>query len=425
MNNPSAGGNRATNVRYRVVSMAVLLAMITYMDRSCISVLAKDIMRDLSLTKLQMGYVFTAFAAAYALFEIPTAWWADRAGARNVLTRIVTWWSIFTIATAVAFNLAYLLIVRFLFGAGEAGAWPSVARVFSRWASKRERGTVQGIFFAGAHFAGGTTPLLIILLSAWFGWRTIFVLFGMLGFIWAIVWFRWFRDDPAEHSSVSRSELEYIEKDRPREEGHSVGWEYWRRLAARRNTWALCLMYFPNSFAFYFCITWLPTYLEERFGFVGWKMALFAGLPLFLSVVSDMLGGVVTDWAYLRFGPRIGRCGVGAAVYLLAGAAMVFAAFSNQSMLSAVALSLGAATSMFALGASWGACLDIGGKNSGVVSATMNTSGQIGSIICPIVVPLVMKAFDDWAAPLYLIGVLFFAGAIFWAFIDPRKPIFE
>jgi Major Facilitator Superfamily len=161
--------------RYRVVALAVLLAMVTYLDRVCISKLAPDIMRDLDLSKIQMGYVFSAFALAYAAFEIPTAWWADRAGTRAVLTRIVIWWSSFTIATAAAANYVMLLAIRFLFGAGEAGAWPCVARTFSRWIPTRERGTVQGVFFAGAHLMGGLTPLLVVALQPYLPWRAIFV----------------------------------------------------------------------------------------------------------------------------------------------------------------------------------------------------------------------------------------------------------
>ena len=156
---------RPTRVRYQVVALAVALAMVTYLDRVCISKLAPDIMRDLGLSKIQMGYVFSSFTLAYAFFEIPTAWWADREGTRRVLTRIVIWWSSFTIATAAAFNYATLLAVRFLFGAGEAGAWPCVARTFSRWIPASERGTIQGIFFAGAHLAGGLTPLVVVALQ--------------------------------------------------------------------------------------------------------------------------------------------------------------------------------------------------------------------------------------------------------------------
>ena len=193
-----------THVRYRVVALATCLAVITHLDRACIATLAPGIMRDLGLTTVQMGYVFTAFQLAYALFEIPTARWADRKGTRLVLARIVVWWSCLTAATGAATSYAVLLATRFLFGVGEAGAWACVARTFSRWIPRRERGTVQGIFFAGAHLVGGLTPALVLWLLQFLSWRQIFVCFGALGFVWTAVWLAWFRDDPAEHPAWTR-----------------------------------------------------------------------------------------------------------------------------------------------------------------------------------------------------------------------------
>ena len=194
---PAAG-----RVRYRVVAFAVGLAGITYLDRICISTLTPAIMRDLALTKLDMSYVFSAFAVAYALFEIPSAWWGERIGTRRVLTRIVCWWSAFTIATASVWSYGSMLAVRFLFGAGEAGAWPNAARTFSRWIPAPERGRVQGVFFAGAFLFGGLTPALVGLLEPHVGWRGVFACFGLTGFVWAAAWFRWFRDEPADHPQV-------------------------------------------------------------------------------------------------------------------------------------------------------------------------------------------------------------------------------
>src|SRR5690242_14758624 len=203
-----------THVRYRVVAFAVALAGVTYLDRVCISILAPSIMQDLALTRIQMSYVFSAFTFAYAIFEIPTAWWADRIGSRRVLTRIVMWWSGFTMLTGAAFNFPALLIVRFLFGVGEAGAWPNAARVFSRWIPERERGRVQGVFFAGAHLAGGLTPALVAWIALYLPWRLVFVIFGFVGLAWAAFWYRWFRDEPREHPAVNTAEAELIETTR-------------------------------------------------------------------------------------------------------------------------------------------------------------------------------------------------------------------
>jgi ACS family glucarate transporter-like MFS transporter len=421
----ASGAVQPTRIRFRVLGLTILLGMVTYLDRVCISVLAPDIQEDLTLSKMEMSFVFSAFALAYAAFEIPTAWWADRVGTRTVLTRIVIWWSSFTIATAAAFNYASLLVIRFLFGMGEAGAWPSVARTFSRWSPRRERGTVQGIFFTGAHLAGGLTPLLVMRLTHVFNWRVLFVLFGMVGFVWAAFWYRWFRDDPSEHPQVNALELQHIVAERLPDAGHSAGWDYWRRLLSQRNILALCLMYLPNSFAFYFCITWLPTYLKERHGLTETSLGIFAGLPLVLSVLADLFGGLTTDWAVARFGLRVGRCGVGGSAYLVASLAMILAIVSTEPMVAATCISVATAASMFMLGAAWGTCLDIGGNHAGVVSATMNTAGQIGSLLSPIAVTYLADKFSNWNAPLYLIAFLFLLGAASWCFVDPRRPVFE
>jgi len=425
--NTSVSNDHATHVRYKVVSLAVLLAMVTYLDRACIATLAPNIMRDLQLSKEQMSWIYSAFALAYAVFEIPTAWWADRRGTRHVLTRIVVWWSTFTMATAAAFNFVSMLVTRFLFCAGEAGAWPSVARTFSRWIPKSERGTVQGIFFSGAHLAGGLTPLLVVWLTQTMHlqWRTIFVIFGLTGLVWAIVWYLWFRNDPSEHRDVNAAELNMIVTERAPDSGHHEGWDYWKRLFGHRNTLSLCLMYFPNSFAFYFCITWLPTYLKEKHGFETLQLGLFAGLPLILSVAGDLFGGVTTDVVTKRFGLRIGRCAVGASAYVLAGGAMIFAGITHQPMLAAILIASAVAASMFTLGAAWSTCIDIGGNHSGVISAAMNTSGALSSVLSPLLVTWLLRLYGNWNVPLYVMGGLFLMGAVCWSLIDPRKRIFD
>lgn len=421
--NPAA--ERPTRVRYRVVGLMLSLAMITYLDRACIATLAPDIMRDLSLSKEQMSWVYSAFALAYALFEVPTAWWADRMGTRRVLTRIVLWWSAFTMATATAFSFSSLVVTRFLFGIGEAGAWPCVARTFSRWIPLAQRGRVQGIFFSGAHLAGGLTPIVALTLGGWLGWRAVFVVFGLAGLGWTAVWWRYFRDDPSEHPAVNAAENALIAAGRlPVVAGHE-GWPYWRRLLAHRNTLPLCLAYIPNSCAFYFCITWLPTFLKEKHHFTSISLGFVSGLPLIFAVVGDLFGGAATDWAVRRFGLRIGRAGVSALGNGVAGLAMIGATVVNHPVAAVALITLSVTATMFTLGATWSTCLDIGGPHVGVVSAAMNTAGQLGSIFGPPVVIYLLRRFDDWNAPVLAIGILFLAGAACWSFIDPRDRVFE
>ena len=276
--------------------MTMALAAITYLDRVAIGVTRPYIARDLDLTPTQMGYVFSAFYLSYALFEIPTGWWGDKVGTRRVLTRIVCWWSAFTVLTGFAFNYPSLLAIRFLFGAGEAGAWPNVARTFSRWFPRRERGTVQGIFFMGAHLAGGLTPLLATALLAYMDWRTLFVRLRIdrvrLGarMVSMVSRHAGRTSRRSARPSAPSSKTAKLHRRTP-----ALETTQWKRLLANRTVVCLCLMYFTQTFGNAFYVTWLPTYLASR-GLSGVATAaILSGLPLTLSVVADLTGGITTD----------------------------------------------------------------------------------------------------------------------------------
>ena len=415
---------RATRVRYGVVGIVTLLGMITYIDRACLSNLAPYLMADLGLTKVQMSWAFSAFALAYALFEIPTGCLADRTGTRRVFTRIVLWWSAFTLATAAVTGYAMLLIVRFLFGAGEAGAWPCMARTFSRWIPLRERGVVQGIFFAGAHLGGAFTPLLVAGLLTLMPWRLVLVSFGLLGLVWAFVWHRWFRDEPADHPGVNAAERQLIEGGRGPVPHHAFTFGYWRTLFLNRNVIALCLMYFPNSFVFYFCITWLPTYLKEKHHFEGSAALIYAGLPLFLAIFGDLCGGFVTDYATRRFGARAGRTGVGAVTYGIAAAALLAVPSCPNPHAAAILIALSVAATMTSLAAAWTTCIEVGGSQPAVVGATMNSASQVGAMLCPLLVGYSLKWFNEWNVTIYVMGAMFVVGVGCWCLVDPGNKVF-
>ncbi len=426
--------NAPTHARFRVVGLATALAMVTYLDRVSIGTLAPGIMRDLGLSIVEMGYVFTAFQFAYALFEIPTGRWADRKGTRSVLTRIVIWWSCLTAATAAAVSYPMMLAIRFLFGAGEAGAWPCVARTFSRWIPVNERGRVQGIFFSGAHLVAGLTPALILtymrpdlpdIADPRMSWRLVFVIFGAVGLVWVVLWRRWFRDDPSAHPDVDAAELAKIVRERPPDTGHAEGWQYWSGLLRSRDLVALSIMYIPNCMIFYFCITWLPTYLAQRHGFDITGVAIFAGLPLIVSMPGDLLGGLVTDRLTARFGLRVGRCGLGAAAYIVVGLALIAGATASSPIWAAVLFAFATGLTMFTLGAAWGVVMDVGRNHVGVVGATMNSTGNLVAMLNPLIVAYSVEWFGSWNLPLYIMGVLFLVGAVCWGLIDPTRPVFD
>jgi MFS transporter, ACS family, glucarate transporter len=417
-----AAARGTTRTRYKVLAMTMVLGAILYLDRVTISITRPYVARDLNLTANQMGYVFSAFYFAYALFEIPTGWWADRMGTRRVLTRIVCWWSAFTVFTGGAFSFASMVSIRFLFGAGEAGALPTVARTFSRWFPRQERGTAQGIFFMSMHLAGGLTPIIVTALLAYFNWRTLFAMFGSIGFVWAAAWHRWFRDSPAEHRGVGAAERELIESGLAADTSQALEPTQWKRLLWNRTVVCLCLMYFTQAFGGAFYVTWLPTYLATR-GLTGMTAGILAGLPLILSSAADLLGGLTTDRAVRRFGLRLGRITVGGGALAAAGAFTIAGAFVESPVVGAILIAVGGGSSNFLLGAAWGTCVDIGGRRSGAVSAAMNTSGQVGAILSPILVAQVVSRFSQWSAPLYVTGVLFLLGSLCWVWVDPTKPV--
>lgn len=410
-------------VRYLVLAFCIALGAITYMDRVAISITSKDISRELGLSDVQMGFVFSAFTLAYGAFEIPTGWWGDRIGTRAVLTRIVTWWSAFTMATAAAFNYPSLLAIRFLFGVGEAGAWPNVARTLSRWFPANERGRAQGIFFTGAHGGAAITPLIITWLLTLTTWRNVFLIFGSIGFFWALAWWLWFRNEPAEHSAVTPEERKLIEAGRLQQAAHTLSGVPWGKILSNRNVFFLCVQYFTQSYGFYFFLTWMPTYLARERGFASTKLGLMASLPFIACVIADIFGGFASDAASRRFGVRFGRALVAGSSFLIASATMLAGTAAQDPQTAAILLAMASGWSAFLLGAAWSTCVDIAGAHAGVVSACMNTAGQVGGMLSPVLIGFVLQYWGNWSMPLYLTGALFFVGALCWLFIDPTQHI--
>jgi MFS transporter, ACS family, glucarate transporter len=407
--------------RYRVVAATVALAGVTYLDRVCVGVLAPSIMTDLRITPIQMSFVFSAFTAAYALFEMPTAWWADRIGSRRVLTRIVLWWSAFTMLTAAATSYAVMLAVRFLFGVGEAGAWPNAARVFSRWIPLRERGRVQGVFFAGAHLAGGLTPGLVTLIALYLPWRRVFVALGFVGLAWAGFWYSWFRDEPREHPSVNAAEADLIEQTRGLPPGPRHG--DWQEVFRIPSLLPLCLQYVANSYGYYFFITWLPTYLVKARGMTSAELAIFSGLPLTLSAIADVTGGFTTDALCRRLGVRNGIRGIGVASYLFAAAAMIAGTLAASPRIGGTLIAIGGAFSMFTLAPSWATAIGLGGRNTALLSSVMNTAGQVGAFFSPLVLAFLVDHTGNWSLPLHVLSGLYVMAAVCWFLIHPERPM--
>ncbi len=412
-----------THARNTVLGFAITLAVITYIDRVCISKSADLMMRDLSLTKEQMGYAFSAFGWAYALFEIPGGWLGDKIGPRLVLMRVVVMWSIFTALTGWAWGLASLVIFRFLFGVGEAGCFPNITKAFTTWFPPGERVRAQGIMWLSARWGGAFTPLLVVWVLTYVSWREAFSVFGVIGIIWAVFFFRWFRDDPRQHRSVNAGELAVIGDAVHNSVSH--GKVPWGKLVRSRTVWMLWLQYFCMSYSWYFYITWMPTYLRESFPALGkWESALLNCIPLFFGGLGSFFCGIVSERIARSVGSGTTRR-VMAMVGLSGAAVMLVVSTKFQNPLFAMlAVGLASFGNDLAMPGSWGACMEVGGKYAGSLSGSMNMMGNIGGALAPLAVPLVLTfAGGNWNLNFYMFAAVYVVGAMAWWFIDPVTPL--
>ena len=411
-----------THVRYRVVAFAVSLAIFSYIDRVALSRAAGTISKELGLSKEQMGWVFFAFACAYAAFEIPSGYMGDRLGPRRVLMRIVLWWSFFTAATGWAFNFLSLFLTQLLFGAGEAGCFPNITRALTTWLPREERVRAQGIIWLSARWGGAFTPVLVVLLFQFVSWRIAFGIFGMVGVLWAIFFFRWFRDNPADNPKVNALELELM-RDTEQLLGH--GRIPWGRFAGSRQVWLLCAQYFCLSFGWYFYITWLPTFLDEKLKLSLNQGALYGILPLFLGGLGSLFCGFIYPFLIRLIGSVTkARKLLACAGFLGAGSLLIVATFLHEPLAVMLVLGFASFCNDLVMPTSWGTCMDVGGKLAGTLSGAMNMMGNFGGALYPVATGYILRQFgNNWDLPLYVSAGVYFSGFFLWLGLDPVTPI--
>ena len=415
---------RPSRTRYWVIVFAVTLAVIQYIDRICISKAEPFITADLHLSASQMGWVFSAFTLAYALFEIPTGYLGDKIGARRVLMRVVLWWSFFTAATGWVWNWTSLVITRFLFGAGEAGCFPNLTKAFNRWLPFHDRTRAQGIMWMSARWGGALTPLLVFWCLQVMNWRTSFMVFGSLGLVWALIFFLWYRDDPRQHPRVNAAEAALLPQDMGHSEHVNVPWQ---RLYTSRTVWCLCAQYFAASYSWYFFITWFPKYLKDARGFnISAESALLAGLPLFLGGFGALFAGWISPHLSALLGnTRTTRKGFGAVGFTLGAALLVISTYIKNPYVAVIAIALVSFCNDLMMPGAWAACMDVGGKYVGTLSGTMNMMGNLGGFVSPIVIGYIIQYTNNWNLTFYVTAAVYIAGAICWLATDPVTPLEE
>jgi MFS family permease len=409
-------------VRRIVLGFLFVLSIITYIDRVCISVAGKTMQEDLGITPDKWGWVLGAFAISYAAFEIPTGSMGDRMGPRKVLTRIVVWWSAFTSLTGAVSNYMMLLVVRFLFGAGEAGAYPNSSAAISRWFPPAERARAHGLVWMASRIGGAISPLLVVPIQMAFGWRATFYTFGVLGIFWAVAWFWWFRDHPSLKPGVTPEEMAEIGASAKPEAHHGLPW---KQALKSSNLWWIMIMYHTYCWGSFFYLSWLHTFLERGRGYSKEDLIAYSWLPFVFGGTANLLGGVTSDFLVSRIGLKWGRRSVGLLGLGFSATFITATMFTQDKVLSVLFLALGYAGSDFMLPVAWAVCLDVGRKYAGAVTGAMNTAGQIGSFLTSVAFGYIVQAFGTYDAPLAPMAAMTAISAVLWLKIDATKQIID
>jgi len=435
------GAPQATRVRYVVMAFLCALAFLTYFDRVCIMRAAGDIERDLRISDTQMGVIFGAFWLSYAMFELPGGWLGDRFGARGALTRVVVMWSLFTGLSGAAVGFWSLLTFRFIFGAGEAGGYPNIARVQSRWLPASVQGRASGVLWMISRWGGALSPMLFGALMrgigsphfrgvlrgsglAWMAglpaWRMAFWACGLIGAVWAVLFYPWFRDDPAEKGSVNAAELEKIRAGRSAAagHGHSMPAEVWKKLFTNRTMWGLAGVYIFGSFGWSFFVSWMPKFLLKVHHVDYAKSEWIAALPMLCGGAMSMVGGYASD-AIIR---RTRRRWLGRAIFPIAGsivaaASMLALPYVHTTAQAVVLMCVALGAYDMGLGAKWAAIVEVGGKYPGIAAGFVNMMGNVGNFVQPVVGAMIFGRLG-WGTLFVVYAGAYVLSAVMWAIID-------
>lgn len=413
---------RPSRARFVVLAFIVAAYMITYMDRVNLASAVPVIQTQFGFSMITIGWIFAAFRWGYALFQIPGGWLGDRIGGRRALSLVVLWWSAFTSLTAFAWSALTMGVCRFLFGMGEAGAFPIATRSLSAWILPTERGFAQGVTHAASRVGAALTPPLVVLLMVNYGWRAPFVAFGILGLIWAGAWYWFYRDTPAEHRHVNSAERSLIEQ--------SIGVRHasapvvpWRAILSSPSVWTLSLMYFCYGYSIDIYLDWFPKYLNDHRGFDLKQMGFYASLPLLAGAAGDLLGGSLSDrFARISGNLNAARRGVALAGFVLAACFIWPATYTTRSTASVVYSCVAVLGLELTVGVSWAIPLDIGGDYAGSIASVMNTFGNLGSAVSPILLAYFVR-LRGWNLPFLVCSWFCVAGAALALGINAEKKI--
>lgn len=405
-----------------ILVMLIFLGVVTFLDRINITVAGSAIMRDLNLTPDQWGWILSAFILSYGLMQIPMGAMGDKRGHRSTLALIVLWWSAFTAFTGMAGGFVSLILIRFMFGIGEAGSSPCSTGVISRWFPKKEVGKAQGFIWAASRMGGALTPFIVLPVITYLGWRAAFYILGGVGVVWSIVWYLFYRNQPKEMRGISAEEIAEAPVTHMAVSTEKVSIP-WKSLLSSKQFWLILSMYFFYAFGSWFFFSWFPTFMELGRGFEKDQLTYAIAVPFVMSMIGNISGGYLTDKLSAKYGLKVGRKALGSSSLIVSAIFMFLAAFIPGKMQVFIFLSLAFGIIDLMLPSAWALCIDLGKKYSGAVSGAMNTAGNLGGFVCSLIFGYVVSATGNYNLPLYIIAGMLVISAVIFLFIDPTKQL--
>jgi len=406
--------------RWEVVAAVVVVSFLTILARVQISGAKVEMARALKVDDVTFGLIFGAFAFGYAVFMVPCGLLADRWGPRKSLTLSVLSWSVFTLCTGLVTGVVTLVAIRFLFGLGEAGVFPQATRALHNWTLPRERGLALGLLNMGSRL-GAAVGLAITPLSVErLGWRQSFLALGIVGLIWAAIWFGRFRDRPESNSDREPNILLNLEADTP---PATNGRALMRAFLSSRNSYLIIYEYFASQFTFFICLSWLLPFAKTRYGISTSQAGFYASIPLYCGALAMWSGGVVVDRIYQAGRWKLSRVLTPIMGFALATASMLPAPFMHSVGWFVACFALTTFGLDFTVSASWTVCCDVGGRYSGTLSAAMNTAGALGSLASALLFPILIRWAGNITLYFYVAALLNAIALGSWIFMEPSTPL--
>jgi MFS transporter, ACS family, glucarate transporter len=423
--------NRPTRVRFTVLASACVLAVITYIHRVGFATAIAEIKGPLGLSDGHLGWLMASFMVAYGLFEMPWGSLGDRLGVRNILAAIILGGSALTAALVlvvllpqkVIYTFTFLLVVRFLFGAFQAGTFPAISRMMADWMPLQERGGAQGLLWMSSRVGGAAAPSFLVWLIAVIGnWQAPVLLAAGLGAVWCFLFWPWFRNQPEAMRQVNQVELKIIESGRAAKAAGTHGKIPWSAMVRSRSVVALCAMYGFLGYSGNFFLTLLPTYLKNHRHLSSETAGFLTSMPFACGTVACLMGGAMSDVIIRRWGPRWGRRTVGAIGMTLAAVCILCTAWANTVPLLGILLCLTFIGNDLAMGPAWAAAADIGGRHTGVLSGAMNMMASLTAALGALATGYLFES-GHMILPFVIFSSSYLLGAISWLGVDVRRTL--